>query len=100
VSMKQSRIFVRLDAEQRIAELEVRVPHLSPRTEGLEAALRQLRMRSLTIVEISTPQFRILRTRLVECDGSEFDANRVMQILQAARDPQSAFRTHRGEHAA
>jgi hypothetical protein len=100
VGMNTSKIVVRLDAERRTAELEIRTPHLNPRLEGLELALCQIGIRPLYTVELLTPRFHITRSKLVARDDSELDSTRVMQILCAAQDPTRSYESLRSRRAA
>ena len=84
--MNASKITVRLDAEQRTAEIEVMTLRCRPRVDGLGRALEQIGIRPLRIVELDTPRYRVTRSRLAERDGSQLTGTRVMQILCAARE--------------
>jgi hypothetical protein len=86
--MNTSRIIVRLDAEQRAAQIEMLTPNGVPAVQGLGNALRGIGIRPLHMVELSTPRYRVTRAKLVELDGSELTSGRVMQILCAARRQQ------------
>jgi hypothetical protein len=86
--MDASKITVRLDAEQRTAEVEIMIAHSRPRVEGLSEALGRLGVRPLCTVEMSTPRYRITRSRFSESDGSTLSGARVLQILNAARNLQ------------
>lgn len=98
--MNTSKISVRLDAEQRTAELELMTPHHKPRIEGLELDLRRLGLRQLHTIELSTPKYRVMRTKLRELDGSELNALRVVQILRAARHRELEMPSHQRFQAA
>ncbi len=79
--MNTSRIIVRLDEEQRTAELEVMTPHRSPRIQGMDVALRQIGVLPFQTVELSTSRHSITLTKVAESDGSRLVPGRVMQIL-------------------
>lgn len=83
--MNTSKIIVRLEAEERTAELEVMVPHDSREIDGLENTLSRLGMRASSKLQISTPRYRIARVKFAELDGSPLVATRVMQVLRAVR---------------
>lgn len=83
--MNASKITVRLDAEQRTAEIEVMTLRSRPRVDGLGRALEQIGIRPLRTLELDTPRYRVTRSRLAERDGSQLTGTRVMQILCAAR---------------
>lgn len=83
--MNTSRITVRLDAEHREAELEMLLPHESATPRSLEESLQRVGMRPFSTVEMTTPRYRVTRTKFAELDGSRIDAIRVMQVLRAAR---------------
>ncbi len=95
--MNAIKITVRLDAAQRTAELEIMAAHSRPRVEGLAEVFGRLGLRSLCIVELWTPRYRITRSRLAECDGSALSGARVLQVLNAARDAESGVRRQIGE---
>lgn len=88
--MNASKIIVRLDAEQRTAELEVMTLRSRPRVDGLGHALEQIGLRPLRTLELDTSRYRITRSRLAERDGSLLTGTRVMQILCAAREVESS----------
>jgi hypothetical protein len=81
---------VRLDAAQRTAELEIMTAHALPRVQGLAEAFGRLGVRPLCTVELSTPRYRITRSRLAERDGSALSGARVLELLSAARELQAA----------
>jgi hypothetical protein len=91
--MNTSNIIVRLEAEQRTAELEILTPHHNPRSEGLEWTLRRNGIRTLRAIELQTPGGRVTRLRLAELDGSELQEARVMQILRIAQERELRHRT-------
>ncbi|GEM_PF-3205206 len=93
--MDASRITVRLDAEQRTAELEIMTAHSRPRVEGLKEAFGRLGVRPLSTVELMTPRYRITRSKLTEQDGSALSGSRLLEILNAARDLQCSQRQSR-----
>jgi hypothetical protein len=80
-----TKITVRLDAEQRAAELELVTPHSRSRIDGLEPALRKLGLLSTHTLELHTPKYRITRTKLRQLDGSAFDSTRLVQVLHIVR---------------
>lgn len=82
--MNTSKTIVRLDAEQRTAEIEMTTSHNSPRVEGLDHALRRIGFHPMRTIELSTPRFRVTRTKLVELDGAQLSETRIMQALRAA----------------
>jgi len=84
--MNTSNIIVRLDAEHHAAEIEVRTPKDSPRTVGLENALRRIGLRPMRTVELSTPRHLVTRTKVARLDGFELNAARVAKALLAVRD--------------
>lgn len=83
--MNTSKIIVRLEAEERTAELEMMVPHGSREIEGIETAIDRIGMRATRKVEVSTPRYRVTRLKVAELDGSMLGATRVMQVLRAVR---------------
>jgi hypothetical protein len=87
--MNTSKIIVRLDAEQRSAELEIMVPHSMPRMEGLATTLRQIGLRTTQSLDISTSRFRVTRMKLAERNGATMEQSRVMEILCAVREQES-----------
>jgi hypothetical protein len=84
-SMNTSKIKVRLDAESRTAELEVMTPNGNPYIDGIDHALARMRIRAIHTVELSTPRYRVTRTKLAEMDGSDINPARLMQVLRAAQ---------------
>ena len=84
--MNASKITVRLDAEQRTADIEVMTLRCRPRFDGLGRALEQIGIRPLRTEELDTARYRVTRSRLAERDGSQLTGTRVMQILCAARE--------------
>jgi len=83
--MNPSRTIVRLDAELGTAELEVIAPHDSPKVEGLDHALRRIGFHPMRTLELSTPRYRVTRTKLAELDGAPLSETRIAQALRAAR---------------
>lgn len=84
--MNTSRIIVRLDEEQRTAELEVMTPHRSPRIQGMDVALRQIGVLQFQTVELWTSRHSITLTKVAESDGSRLAPGRVMQILSVVQE--------------
>lgn len=80
-----TKISVRLDAEQRAAELELVAPHHHARIDGLEHALRKVGLHSMPTLELNTPRYRITRTKLRHPDGSVIDSARLVQVLHIVR---------------
>ena len=97
--MNASKITVRLDATQQTAELEIMTAHSRPRFEGLAEAFGRLGIRPLCTLELSTPRYRITRSRVAESDGSAMSGARVLQLLNAARELQCEG-PHSRQHAA
>jgi len=89
-NMNTSKIVVRLDAEHHAAEIEMMTPHHAPPFEAMEHTLRRIGLRPVSTVELSTPRFRVTRTKVVKWDGSKLDAARVMHILRAASAPRTS----------
>jgi hypothetical protein len=87
--MNASKISVRLDAEQRTAEIEIMTLHSRPRLEGLAEVLRDLGVQLLCTVELTTPRFRVVRSKLAALDGATLSGTRVLQILSSARSLQA-----------
>lgn len=83
--MNTSKIIVRLEAEERTAELEMMVPHGSREIEGIETAIRRIGMLTTRRVDVSTPKYRVTRLKVAELDGSVLGSTRVMQVLRAVR---------------
>jgi hypothetical protein len=84
--MNPMKATVRLDAEQRTAELELMTPNGTPNFEGFEFALKRIGIRPLRKIEMATPRYQITRTKLVEMNGYEFTPSRLMQVLSIVQD--------------
>lgn len=80
-----TKITLRLDAEQRAAELTLVTPHNKARIDGLEPALRKAGLHSTHTLELNTPKYRITRAKLRQLDGSAFDSTRLVQVLHIVR---------------
>jgi hypothetical protein len=98
--MTTSRFTVRLDAEERTADLEITTPHSRPKLEGLERSLRRLGIRFVHTFELSTSKYRITRAKLVDVAGSKLNASRVMQILSTVQPPPYAYSSWHSVRAA
>lgn len=83
--MNTAKIIVRLDAEYRTAEIEVLTPKDQPAIPGFDKALRGIGLRPMRTVELSIPNYRVTRTKVVRIDGSELNLSRIESALHAVR---------------
>lgn len=83
--MNTSRTIVRIDEDQRTAELEIMTPHSYPQMSDTLSALWRVGILQLSMIELSTPRYRVTRSKLVARDGSLLNGTRVMQILEAVQ---------------
>lgn len=95
-----SKITVRLDVEQRAAEIELLTPHDRMRVDGLEHTFRKIGLRPIHTSEVWTPRYRVTRAKLREHDGSMLDSSRLVQLLRVIRERELDSNARAGGRAA